>query len=1072
MKTENYKLSYVQKILWVLYKMEPVSSTYNIQFSKKVTGKFNTEVFKEAIRVLVARHEILRTNFREIEGQPKQIVNQFTEPDFKIYDLSKIENKKRNSEYSKIFYKEINYPFKLENDHLIRFRVIKVDGTHFTIIFLMHHIISDAWSVKVIASEISELYNSLIEKKIIKSTELPIQYKDYAEWEQSPQNQKNISKQEKYWLKYLSGKLPRLDLLQDKYISEKECGDGIDSVSIDKSIVGNLKKMAANNKTTIFSVLFSALNILMARISNQTDVIIGTWAANRDLPELQSLVGILFNTLAVRSDLKDDIPFLVFLQKTHANILNCMSNKDYPFYKIVEKINPDRNNFGSPLFNVAFQYAKAADSKIDFKGLSVDKNIPYTPNIVKFELLFRAVEFNGLIKLFCEYKPDYFSKKNIAALFEMFGELLKNILKNPNQKIGDLEILTKGQKMFLLDTINKTNYKYPSKKTINQHFEEVALKHPQKIISDTTGVRITYKELNAKANMLARNLLARGIKKGDSVGIMLNRSVEFVVADLAIHKAGCVSLPIEINYPAERIDFMLNDSGAKLAIVSAQGKNNAKIKFKNFFNIDKFENNNKNNLHTTSSPLDPSYVLYTSGSTGKPKGVMLTHRGVINQVYHRKKMLNIKENDILCHSGMIGFVVTPLQIYIALFSGCKLVVFDEKDIRDSRLLFDLINKHKIKAVEVGTLLLDSYLNSISDKMCKKYPLVNLKKVFIAGSKLSTVTASLFYKYYPKIELINAYGQTECSGMTLFGTVPKSGRVFEGKPTSNNQVYVLDKKMRLVPPGFIGELYVSGHGLAKGYLNDPEKTKRTYLPHPFKKGEKIYKTGDFVKMMPDGNIIYISRADQQIKIRGNRVEIGEIEVVLSKYPPIKKILILAKQDDKKNDNYLIAYFIAKEKIKIQKLRDYASNFLPDFMIPGYFVQLDSFPQNVNGKIDRFALPTPNCKKAEEKYNQPKTELEKKIAAIWIKVLKVDKISTSDILFNLGGHSIKILEISAKMKAELGIDVPIVKFFQYPTIKAIIKYIKNGESALLSKNFGKEKNNIKQIFQKAKKLKNGE
>ncbi|HRY52966.1 MAG TPA: non-ribosomal peptide synthetase [Candidatus Portnoybacteria bacterium] len=598
------------------------------------------------------------------------------------------------------------------------------------------------------------------------------------------------------------------------------------------------------------------------------------------------------------------------------------------------------------------------------------------------------------------------------------------------------------------------------RKTIHQLFEEQAKKNPNNIALDFKGQKITYRELNGLANCLAKKLVSQGLKKGDYVGVMLNRSMFFIVADLAVLKAGGISQPINIDYPQERIDFMLADTKAGIIITSAQLREQVEQKLGKkkghlVLELDKKEPNekqiDKSDLNRKIKPDDLAYILYTSGSTGRPKGVMLYHQGIVNQLFHRQKMLRINSGSVLCHNGTIGFITTPLQIYSALAFGGKLVLFDEGTINNPELLFKKIDDTRVNVLEISVPLLEAYLEIIDENPKKKYPLKSLKEVFIAASKLGTVTASRFYCRYPKIKLFNAYGQTECSGMTLFSPVPFNKNIqviVEGKPTLNNKVFVLDKNLKLLPPGVPGELYISGRGLAKGYLNLPEKTKEVFLPHPFIKGERIYRTGDLVKRLVDGNIVYLSRADHQVKIRGNRIEPGEINTQLNKCPEIKSSLVVAKkekdnQGKETEENYLIAYYVVRKNKKISRdeIKKRLKAILPDYMVPAFFIELEKFPLNVNGKLDLLALPEPDKDQlvSKNKYQPPKTELEKQLAAIWQEVLGVKKIGVNDNFFDLGGNSLKLIKVFSKIEKRLGVAAPVIKMFEYGTIKSFQEFL---------------------------------
>lgn len=1057
---EYYKTSSIQKQFWALYKMNQTSPSFVLSYGYDLFGDLNINILKKTFSLLLRRHEILRTNFEEINGEIMQRVSDDFRADFLLRDLSGERDAIKLDQ--KIFQKEISRVFALEKDKLLRIRLNKKDSKNYTLVIIAHHIIFDGWSLDILIDEMEKIYNSLLTKKEIKLPDLPIQYKDYSDWEQSKEYEELIKKQKKYWFKKFCGHIPVLDLpIDSRRLPEVTYAGNQTSIVVNKNTANKIKYFANKNSVTVFSFLNAVFSLMISKLSGQDDFVIGVYPSTRERLELQNLLGPLFNMLAIKIHVEQNATFLDFLNKFNHKITEAFDNKDYNFEQLIRELNLPNDQSRTPLFNVAFEFFKG--KTINLKGIKFKKRLVnnYT---AKVDLMVRVLD-TGELNFESHYNSDLYTEKTMQLWLKYFSNLINSILKNPHSTIKSLSLLdSQTIKHFL--TSCSTSSPYPKNKPIHKIFEEQAARNPLKIAVEFQREKLTYKELNERANRLANYLIRQGLRKGHCVGIMLDRSPDFIVANLAILKAGAICLIIDTSYPDKRIAYMLNDVKVKAVVTMEKIIKTRKLKMKVkpwYVDIKKESVDNDKNPGVSVNSVDLAYIIYTSGSTGQPKGVMLTHRGIVNQVFHRIGMLEVKENFTLCHSGPIVFITTPLQIYTALFSGCSLIVYDNEIIRDPRLLFYNVDKHKITAFELGTFLFDSYLISLSDKTYKKFTLKNLKKIFIAGSKLNANMAHLFYKNYPKIQLINAYGQTECSGMTLFSPVPKTGQVFEGKPTANNYVYVLDKNMKLVPPGVIGELYVSGDGLAKGYLNQLQKTKEVFLPNPFIRGAKIYRTGDFVKMSYDGNITYISRADQQIKVRGNRVEIGEIETVFAKYPGVKKTVILAKEDkNKRGDNYLIAYFTAKDKINQELVRDFLRQSLPEFMVPSFFIQLDEFPLSINGKIDKFSLPNPNTHKVATKFEPPKTDLEKKIAEIWKEVLKTKRVGINDVLFDLGGQSIKIVEISAKTKAKLGINVPVIKFFKYPTIKKLIDYIKNGDKTIIDKNFNFGKNNIKKIF----------
>ncbi|HRY52928.1 MAG TPA: amino acid adenylation domain-containing protein [Candidatus Portnoybacteria bacterium] len=1054
-----YALSHAQKRMWVLYNLEPNSAFYNVLRVLKLTKKLNVPVLRQSIQAVINRHEALRTNFDEINGRLVQIIHQNKKNNLVIIDLknsrNKSKQKKKNEVIQSIIKQEAGKPFKLEKDQLIRFTLIKTDADENILILAMHHIIIDNWSINALFSELNQLYKSGLTGKQADLPALAIQYKDYSEWERARENTKELKKQEKYWLKKLAGELPISELPLDNPRPAVQTYNGsIEEIVLDHNMTRKLKQLANKNNVTLFMLLFAAFNAFLYKLTGQEDLIVGVIAANREYPELENVVGPLLNTLAIRTKITNTDNFANLLKYTKQNILDGFANKDYSFDRLIEKLNPPRDLSRLPIVNIIFhmldyEQGNKAEQQASNKLLSSYQMYDY--KTTQFDARFIAIEQPGKLVFRFNYNTDLYHSRTARLFLKLYRTLLENVLAESETEIARLELLTKKEKKQLIYNYNNTKAVYPKEKTVHQLFEEQAKRTPDSVAVISGEQEITYRELNQKANQLADFLITRyKIKTEDKIAIITDRSIDMVVAILAAIKSGAAYVPINQNYPLKRIKYMIRDAKSPL-ILTQEKIAEEKLKwFKgNIFRLDsdwtKIDNNKSANQQTKIKPNNLIYVIYTSGSTGNPKGVMVEHQEVTNICYAINKKIKFHQSDRILALANINFDISIFELLFPLVRGMSLVLASEEDIRQPVLLGRLITKKRINIVQFTPSMAELMVGHSIDS--KVNPFKHLDKVLITGEAFYL---DLFFriKKLTKASIYNLYGPTEATIWSTFYKAKESKEriVSIGKPLANTQIYVLDQGKQLVPPGLPGELYVSGDGLARGYLNQPEMTKKVFLPHPFIKGQRIYKTGDMVKINPDGNIDYISRIDYQIKIRGNRVELGEIEANLNKLPQIEQAVVVAKEEKNKasqaiNGYYLVAYYTAKTKVAAEEIRGYLKNILPDYMIPSFFVELPKFPLNANGKLDRSVLPEldKNQLAKKNKYQPPITDLEKKLVAIWQEVLGIKKIGINDSFFELGGNSLKLLMVNAKIKGILKIIISPIKLFEFNTILSLVNFL---------------------------------
>jgi len=1057
-----YALSNAQKRLWILYKLEPNLSFYNISIVRKLSGKLDIDSLNKTIETLIDRHEALRTNIQEKEGTPVQVVRHKSNVKLRIIDLTRKPAKNKLRLEKAIIKASTNQPFKLETDQLIRFKLIKTKTTEQTLIIVVHHIIFDNWSDDIFLKELAKLYSAYSTNQPAYLPILPVQYKDYAEWEQSKENQKRLKQNGKYWLKQLRGELPLLNLPTDKSRTAIQTFNGdTEQILLDKNTTQQLNQLASQTNTTQMVLLFTAFAVFLHKLTGQTDLIVGALAANRDYPELANVIGALFNNLAIRTKLQPDQKFLDLLSRTRQTILDGFTNKDYSFDQLIEKLNPKRDLSRAPIFNVIFQtlyQPTASQTKKTANQLVIKHRAPdYETTVTDLRVLVTEATDQLIIKF--QYNTDLFSPDTIKQWLGYFKTLLIHILANPKDKLKDLELITSKEKDYLINDYNDTKADYPKDRTIHQLFEEQVKRTSNNIALIFDRQKLTYQELNNKANQLANYLLKqKTVKQSETkIAVLLNHSPEMIISVLAILKTGSAYVPIDPACPINRIKYMIKDANSPIIITRDRFKSKLSWFKKEtiYLNAEDIQNKlskeSPNNPKTRSRSTNLAVIIYTSGSTGRPKGVMLNHKGTINNVYLKIKGFGINSGiNTLCLNHSVGFVASIWQIFTPLILGRELMIYSKELTINPTGFFKKSHEDKIDLIEITPKYLEVFLGSNSKNK------LNFKTIIITGEKLESNLVHRFLKAYKNIKLFNAYGQSECSDDTLHYKIDRKNakdleKIPIGKPAANTQAYILDKNMKLIPPGIPGELYISGDGLTRGYLNQPDKTKQVFLPHPFIEGQRIYKTGDIVNMLPDGNIEYVSRTDHQVKIRGNRVELGEIEANLNKLPQIKQAVVLAKEEKNKNnkataDQYLVAYYISKTKITTEELRNYLKTILPEYMIPGCFIKLDNFPLNSSGKLDRLALPEPDKNQFinQKKRQPPTTSLEKKLVDIWQEVLGIKKVGINDNFFELGGHSLKIITLYNILNKKLKRKITVINLFQFPSISSFSLFLKNKTS----------------------------
>jgi amino acid adenylation domain-containing protein len=1098
-KKEYYPLSSSQKRLYILKDLDEQGITYNIPFIVTLAGSLDNTRFENTFHHLIQRHESLRTSFVLVNTEPAQRIHDKVEFEMEYYTSAE----KRSADG---IVKEFIRSFDLSRAPLLRVGLIKETGTQHILMIDMHHIIADAVSAGVIAREFMLLYQG---------TDLPetkIQYKDFSCWQNSRKGKEHLDQQQIYWQKQFQDQIPVLDIPTDfpRPAVQRFQGSTL-HFEIDDNQSKILKEYALWQGATLYMVLLALYNIFLFKLTCREDIVVGLPIAGRNHPDLENVVGMFVNTLVLRNFPVGTKNFNQFLGEIKERALEAFSNQDYQYENLVEKIIVKRDVSRNPLFDTMFSLQNVPVPEINIQGLKL-KPFHHENNISKFDLSLYCMENKDKVQCIFEYSTYLFEKETMERFVTYFKRIISIVLADPAIKLAGIEIIPPEEKQRLLYDFNNTGADYPRHKTIHQLFEEQVLKTPnhaalveavegEEKMSGieplrTPSLHITYVQLNQQSGHLAGLLIEKGAIPGTIVAIMTERSIELITAILGILKVGCAYMPINPRNPLERIDLILNDSGAKLLVTDNAYENETLQRWKGervlLEEISMFLKSSSYSLtclpscHLISSNL--AYVIYTSGSTGNPKGVPIAHANIAPLLHWGYRTLGLGSQDRTLQALAYYFDWSVWEIFITLTSGARLYIVTDEVLLNPTACIDAINKEAITVLHMTPTQYRYLLNLQPRLEGLRYLLLGAEKLDsdIARRSLATVTGNC--------RVFNMYGPTETTIISsvmeiqdhLLQEYQALNTMPIGRAVANNALLVLDKYLNLCPTNVPGELYIAGDGLADGYLNDPEKTHNVFISNIYKTNDtqasRLYKTGDIVRWLPDGNIEYLERIDQQVKIRGNRIEIGEVQNKIIKCPGITEAVVLVKQD-KNKENYLCAYVVlakdttgsgsgngsSSEALVQPGWRRYLSGQLPDYMIPTEIIPIERIPLTPNGKLDINALPGPGIKNSFQDYNPPQNYIEETLAEIWSHVLGVEKtkISIDANFFELGGHSLNAVSIIAQMLNKFKIRIPIIELFTRPTIRGMAAYIEtagtgmvsiNDESLTLLKNNNRDGKNI--------------
>ncbi|EGJ29404.1 MULTISPECIES: non-ribosomal peptide synthetase [Moorena] len=1033
-------LSFAQERLWFVNQLFPDNSSYNQPIALNLKGPLNVVALEQSLKEIIQRHETLRTSFPEINGQPVQIVAPVMELPLTVVDLQSGDSTYQQSEKVKeLVRQEAMATFDLANGPVVQVTLLQLESEHHVLLIKMHHIISDGWSLGILVRELSTLYEAFAQGKSSVLPELPIQYADFASWQREWLTGEVLEKQLNYWKKQLSGISPILDIPTNyPRPTEPTFKGGMEYFKLDSYLTQKLKQLSQESGSTLFMTLLAAFFVLLSRYSGQSDLVVGSPIANRNRREIEPLIGMFVNTLVLRADLSDNPTFRKLLERVQKTTLDAYTHQDLPFEKLLGELQTERNLSHNALVQVMFALQNNKMEAWNLPGLRVSE-MEFDFDFTRFDLEVHCWEVSSGIEAYCVYSTDIFEPDTIARMMGHFQTLLEAVVANPEQKVLQLPLMKSSELHQILVEWNNTKTDYPKDKCIHQLFEEQVEKTPDAVAVVFEDKQLTYSELNSRANQLAHYLQTLGVKPEVLVGICVERSLEMIVGLLGILKAGGAYVPLDPNYPSERLAYMLFDAGVlvlltqqSLVVSLPEHQTQVVCLDRDWDAIASLSNQN---LLNEANPENLAYVIYTSGSTGKPKGVAIEHHSPVALCNWAKKIFTIEQLAGVLASTSICFDLSIFEIFVTLSCGGQVILANNA--------LDLPN---VKQADEVTLI-NTVPSAVTELLIIKAIPSNVKIINLAGEVFTNQLVQKLYQQESVQGVYNLYGPSEDTTYSTYTLLEKGAKTEPtiGRPITNTEIYILDKNTQPVPIGVAGELHIGGAGLARGYLNNSELTVEKFIPNPFDNNCKLYKTGDLVRYLPNGDIKFISRIDHQVKVRGYRIETGEIEAVLNSYPQVQETVVVAREDNFGNKG-LVAYLVLESETpevsdteQIEKVKQYVKEQLPKYMIPSRFLLLPELPLTPNGKVDRKALPVPDVVSSMSIYVAPETETQKVLAGIWAEVLGIEKVGIHDNFFDLGGHSLLATQVVSRIGQAFDIEFPLRKIFESSTVESISKYI---------------------------------
>ncbi len=1036
-------LSFAQQRLWFLDQLEPGNPLYNVPCAIHLAGELNQPALERSLNEIVRRHEILRTRFTTHNGQPVQVIAPTLSIPLPVTELAQLPPAERRAKAEKLAAEEAKRSFNLGAGPLLRANLLRLAPQEHVLLLNIHHIASDEASREIIVRELVALYEAFSQDKPSPLAELKTQYADYAVWQRGWLKNGTLDKEIAYWRERLRGAPAVLELPTDHSRPAVQSFRGANqSLDLDPAVSESLKTLSRREGATLFMTLLAAFQVLLSRYTGQEDIVVGSPFTNRQRSEVEGLIGFFVNTVPLRADLTHDPSFRQLLLRVKESALAAYDHREVPLEKLVEELRPERNLSYNPLFQVLFAVQNSLSTVEQVAGLTLHLRDVDT-GTAKFDLTCTVIPKDSGFTTSFEYNTDLFEAASIRRMIDSFHSILEAVARDPERPISQLPLLSQKERHRVLLEWNATQRDYPREKCIHQLVEAQAVASP-----DATAVlhqhnRLTYRELNQRANQLAHFLRRSGVGPEVPVGVCLENSLELTIALLAVLKAGGACLALDPAYPKERLQLMLEDSGAPV-LLSREGLlpdlASAHTERICIFAAGEFlDDESRENPEPNVTPANLAYMIYTSGSTGKPKGVMLTHGGLVNYISAAIRLYGLRPSDRLLQFSSISFDIAIEEIFPTWAAGATLVLRSGDFSLAGSDFLRWARQQKITVLSVATAYWHELVHELSESHAA---LPETLRLFIVGGEKAQIQALEAWRKITggRVRWINTYGPTETSVIATAYEPPASGPLPSplpiGRPIDNVRVHILDRNLQPVPVGIPGELHIGGPGVARGYLNHPDLTVEKFVSDPFSSdsGARLYKTGDLARYLEDGQIEFVGRRDFQVKIRGFRVELGEIETALGKHPAVRACIVVAREEG--NIKRLVAYVIpaAGSVADAAALRKFLKKQLPEYMVPADFVRLDEFPLTPNGKVDRKALPAPQPGAVSESGHVAATNfVEMQLVAMWEEILGRKPVGIRDNFFDLGGHSLLAVRLMRRIEHNFKRKLPLTTLFEAPTIE---------------------------------------
>jgi amino acid adenylation domain-containing protein len=1050
-KKTHVPLAFQQQRILYLNQLAPDSNLWTRISCKRLHGRIDVPALRKAVDDLVYRHGVLRAKVHLSPDGPTQSLHWPVHNTFKLIQLADAGDPAHNGSKALAWLnKAYRTPIDVNGGMLFNAILLDAGEEHFFLILKLHHLISDATTFRILWKDLKALYNANLNLKGPRLPEVDVDYFDYVHWQRRVLVEPHLRNQEQFWLDHFGDDPPALDLPADRPPAPDINFRGArQTLALSTELLNRLEAFSLDRKVIVFSTLLGAYFLLLSKYCRQNDLIVGTVLSGRHYsPELRHIAGFFINTIALRMQIDPDMTLETTIRQVHEGVVKAYRMQDYPFEKLIEKLVPGRRHQRNPLFQAMFNVVKHYREATAFAGVRSEAWVE--PEIVTTQVdLLLDVHLNpDGSEIRIEYNTDLFHQPTIVRLLNHYRNVLEQIVHRPETKVARLTLLDPQEQERLIHQWNQSTAPYPTDKCLFQLFEDQARITPQQTAVCGFGVQLTYGELNAKANQLARVLRNNGVGPGCIVAVLFERSLEMMIGLMAVLKAGGAYLPIDTACPAQRLRYMLADSGARLLLTQAsvpipglERGNGEKIKI---LVVDAAQTWDmpSGNLASVSTPRDSAYVMYTSGSTGKPKAVVIEHRAILNTLTFLQKRYRLGPGDTYLLKTPYTFDVSVAELFGWFFEGGRLALLEPGAEKEPQKILDAITRHGVTHLNFVPSMLDLFLDVLKAEDIANFN--SVKYVLAAGEALTIHLARKFRNTFADTRLDNLYGPTEASIYATVYSLDRSEPIADvpiGKPIDNMRAYVLDDHLQIQPVGVTGELYLSGAGLARGYLNASALTAERFVDDPFWPGEKMYRTGDLVKWRDDGNIQFCGRIDHQVKIRGFRIELGEIEKTVLAHPSVKEAVVIAKQTDPEHKQLVACVVPAPgHDLCIEQLRAYLGQWLPDYMVPAGFVKLDRMPLNPNGKIDRGALAALQPQiQATASSAAPPTAVERLLIGITEKLLNIKGLDANSNFFELGGNSLLTIRYIAAIEAAFKINLSIIEFINLPTISAIGKKI---------------------------------